>query len=507
MSPTPHRADACPDGARHRSFLEPGETCWRIDHTPRFGMVVDCDAYFAAFREACLQARHRIFLVGWDFDTRIRMLMDDPDDGWPIKVGPFITELVRRRRGLNIYVLKWDVAFFTMIRQNPWPGRALRWKMSDRVHLKLDGEHPFGSCHHQKIVCIDDRFAMVGAIDITRERWDTRAHLDKDPRRRTPAGRRYGPHHDAALAVEGAAARSLEELCRQRWQRGTGQRLDPPSRAKHTDEAMDWPSALRVITGDLNCGIARTMPPYEAEPGIFEIEALYLRAIRLARRRIYIENQYFAGRAVGRAIAERLKEDDPPEIVVVNPRSAAGWLEEKAMGTARARVAALCRRNDHADRFRLYCPVTENGADIYVHAKIIIIDDRFLKVGSANINNRSMGFDTECDVALEADADDTELRRTIEDQMLDLLAEHLDVAPRRLREAMEAHGDRLIPTVDALRRERGRSLRVLHLEKPEDLDAADNMMVDTQVGDPERPEKPLRRIGRKLRSLIPWAGA
>lgn len=485
-----------------KSFLEPGETCWRIDHTPRFGMVVDCESYFAAFREACLQARHRIFLVGWDFDTRIRMLMEDPDDGWPIKVGPFITELVRRRPHLQIYLLKWDVAFFTMVRQNPWPKRALEWKLSDRVHFKLDGEHPLGSCHHQKIVCIDDRFAMVGAIDITRQRWDTRAHIDHDRRRRTPAGRSYGPHHDVALAVEGDAARTLDELCRQRWERATGEALPPPPRAEGTDEAVGWPCGIPVITGNINCGIARTMPPYDGTEGIFEIESLYLRAIRLARHRIYIENQYLAGRAVGRAIAERLSEDDPPEIVIVNPRSADGWLEEKAMDTARAKIAALCRRRDHADRFRLLYPVTERGASIYVHAKVIIVDDRFLKVGSANINNRSMGFDTEADVAIEAAEDDPGLRRTIFDQMLDLAAEHLDVAPETLEAEMDRRDGSLIAAIDALRREEGRSLRVLHPEKPEDLDTVDELMVDTQVGDPERPEKPLKRIAHKIRSVF-----
>lgn len=483
-------------------LLEPGVTCWRRAHTPRLGMVVDCKDYFAAFREACLQARHRIFLVGWDFDSRIRMMPEDPQDGWPVKVGPFITELVRRRRELHIYILKWDVAFFTMIRQNPWPRRALEWKMSQRVHFKLDGEHPLGSCHHQKVICIDDRFAMVGAIDITRDRWDTRDHIDRDRRRRNPAGDRYAPHHDAAMAVEGEAAQALDHLCRDRWQRATGEVLPHPPRASGTDETVQWPQAVPIITRDRTCGIARTLPPYNGDPGIFEIEALFLRAIRRARHRIYLENQYFASRAIGKALAERLREPDPPEVVVVNPRHADGWLEEKSMDAARAKLVALCRRADHAGRFRIYFPVTRKGVPIYVHAKITIIDDLLLKVGSANINNRSMGFDSEGDLAVAAEDHDGPLRRTIFERMLDLVAEHLETSPETVEATMEQHGGRLIPAIEALRREEGRSLRVLDPLRPDDLDDLDDMLVDTQLADPERPEKAIRRLRNRVTQIL-----
>lgn len=478
-------------------LLEPGETCWRLADTDRFGMIVDCEDYFAAFRQACLEAKHRIFLVGWDFDARIRLLMTKPDDGWPVKVGAFLSALVRRRPELQIHILKWDVAFFSMIRQNPWPVRAIRWKLSKQVHLKLDGEHPTGSCHHQKVVCIDDRFALVGSIDITRERWDTRAHADHDHRRRTPGRIPYQPHHDVALALDGAAAAALGDLCRDRWRRATREDLPPPPPVAGT---FRWPDSAPQDGHGLTVGIARTLPPFEDIAGIFEIERLTLRAIKQAKRLIYLENQYFASRAIVRALIDRLREPDPPEVVVINPREASGWLEQATMDTARVRAVAACRKADHAGRFRIFQPVTDRGHPIYVHAKVMIIDDSVLKVGSANINNRSMGFDSECDVVTQAN--DGATRTMIHGRLVDLLAEHLDVAQDTLRDRIDADGGRIIPAIESLRIEHGRSLRPLEVKAPEDLDDIDAFILDSQIGDPERPEKPWRLLKTKMLQAV-----
>ena len=75
------------------------------------------------------------------------------------------------------------------------------------------------------------------------------------------------------------------------------------------------------------------------------------------------------------------------------------------MGVARQRLLAHLRRADVHDRFRIYTPVTAAGAPVYVHAKVLVIDDRLLRIGSSNLNNRSMGLDTECDLAIDAAPD------------------------------------------------------------------------------------------------------
>ena len=131
-----------------------------------------------------------------------------------------------------------------------------------------------------------------------------------------------------------------------------------------------------------------------------EVELLWLATIAAARRSVYVESQYFASRRIAEAIADRLREPDGPDIVVVNPGPLTAG-SRKRPWAPRARVLEMIREAD-VDRFRLYTPVTEQRAHIYVHAKVAVIDDRLLRLGSSNVNNRSMGLDTECDLAIEA---------------------------------------------------------------------------------------------------------
>lgn len=92
----------------------------------------------------------------------------------------------------------------------------------------------------------------------------------------------------------------------------------------------------------MRLGIARTIPRIRDDEPVHEVEAAWLEMIAGARRMIYAESQYFASRRVAKAIALRLAEDDPPEIVIVNPVKAEGWLEPLAMDTARARRWRRC---------------------------------------------------------------------------------------------------------------------------------------------------------------------
>lgn len=187
-----------------------GSECWDSAHADRFALIVDADDYFRHLRAAMLQARHSIMLIAWDFDARIRL--GEPGDDGPERLGDFLLWLADRRPGLQIRLLRWDTgALKAMFRGNTlWT--VLRWKAHRQITLKLDGAHPLASSHHQKIVVIDESLAFCGGIDMTIDRWDTRAHLDDDPRRVSPGGRRHGPWHDATAACDGAAARLLGQL-------------------------------------------------------------------------------------------------------------------------------------------------------------------------------------------------------------------------------------------------------------------------------------------------------
>src|SRR4030095_2742682 len=139
--------------------------------------------------------------------------------------------------------------------------------------------------------------------------------------------------------------------------------------------------------------------------GVREVEPLYVDTIAAARNSIYIENQYFTADKVGDALAARLSEPDGPEVVVVLRELSHGWLEEMTMQTLRTKLIERLRAADVHDRFRVYYPFIDglkSGTCTAVHSKLITVDDDIVPIGSANLANRSMGLDTECDLTIEA---------------------------------------------------------------------------------------------------------
>ncbi len=459
------------------AILEPGRNCWRRARAGRVAVIGDAAAYFAAAKAAILQARHTVFLIGWDFDWRIRLERDDDDPTVPDELGAFLTHVVEARPEVRIFVLRWDLSFLNVPFRATVPLKILDWLSGKRLDLRADHEHPLGGCHHQKIVVIDDCLAFCGGIDMTLHRWDTPEHADADPRR-VDRGSAYGPWHDVTTCLDGDAARSLGELARARWLRATGETVPEAPAA----QAL-WPPGVTPDFTDVEVAIARTEPAYGGYPEVREIEALYLDAIAAARHAIYLESQYFASTRIAAALARRLAEPDGPSVVVVNPESAVGWLEEEVMGSARAILLEEMGRADEHGRFRLYTPVTPGGADIYVHAKVLIVDDRLLRVGSSNVNNRSLGLDTECDLAIEARGPgEAASIRAIRDR---LLAEHLGVAAHEVEQALETTGGSLVRAVEALRRPDGRTL--VPFVAPE-LTSVEAAVAESGLLDPDRAE-------------------
>ena len=444
-----------PTDAATRQSLFTDKSTWRVARAERFGLVVDAADYFRVLRKIFLGARQQLMLIGWDFDFELEMLPGESDedgnapDGYPNQLGAFVEAVVERTPELHVYLLKWNGAVLAA------PGRlvpslALSLFGGDRIHFALDGHHPFGACHHQKIVVADDALAFCGGIDATEDRWDTPDHLPHDPRRVRKDGSPSDPWHDATSAMSGPAAAALGELSRRRWLRATEDEIAQPKGAPK----FEWPNDLPVDAEDIDVGIARTEPPFDEEPLINEIEHLYLTGIRSARDYIYIESQYLAAASVCDALKARLAEEGGPEIVIINPRDAESQLEDDAMHVLRERLVEDLKRADHQNRFRIYFPVTDEGEPIYVHAKIMIIDDHLLRLGSSNLNNRSMGFDTECDVAIERPA------QVIEGFRTRLIAEHLGLPPARVAEVMAEKGS-IIGAIETLNRKKGRGLRAV----------------------------------------------
>ena len=466
-------------------MFDPGRNCWRVESAERLAYLVDGAAYFPAFHRAAMNARRSIYILGWDIHSEFELVRGDGGDSeLPTRLGAFLDALARTRDELEIRILTWDFAVI-LAPDREWMSRyRLGWQTHEHVHFEFDGRHPVGGSHHQKVVVIDDRLAFVGGLDFTRGRWDSTEHLGEDPRRADYRGHRPKPYHDLQLMVEGEAAAALGDLARQRWEWATKEHPPPREQGAGSEVPANscWPDAVEAEVTGTPVAIARTLPELDQREAVREIERLHLDAIGRARHRIFIENQYFTAPRIGDALAERLAEADGPEVVIVLPRETVGWLSQTTMDVLRERRLEHLRKADRHGRLRVWYPDRPglDGSCINVHSKVLVVDEDFVCAGSANLNNRSMGLDSECNLALESSGDAS--RRAGIARLRDrLLAEHLDVGRQRVSDVIGEEGS-LIGAIERLQG-RERTLRKLEPRVSEALDAS---VPETAMADPER---------------------
>lgn len=252
------------------------------------------------------------------------------------------------------------------------------------------------------------------------------------------------------MVVEGQAAAALGDLFALRWERaGGGPLLAPPPPIP--GEESPWPPELRAHLKNQPLAIARTLAQYRQDPGAFECLRLHLDAIASARRLIFLENQYLTSPLVVEALAARLLEAEGPEIVTIGPMESPSYFDQITMDSARTAAIARLQATDLQGRFRAFNPRTPGDNPVIVHSKVSVIDDRLLRIGSANLNNRSTGLDSECDVALEA-ADGTAgdaAREAIRIFLGRLVGHYMERDADEVLAAMAAHGG-LAAAIDAL---------------------------------------------------------
>ncbi len=426
-------------------ILRPGHNCGTIARSDRAAVLVDGARYFATLRSVLQQARHSVMILGWDFDASIPLT---PGGTEAETLGDLLRSLVEERPGLEVRVLVWNLATLH------GPGSTLPlvfgadWHDHPRIQLHLDARHPIYAAQHQKIVCVDS-IAFVGGIDLTIERWDTTSHAADDDRRTNPDGSPYCPVHDLQWMMDGAAARAVCAVAHDRWKLVTGETLPAGPRAAGEPPHDPWPEMVRPDFVDVDLAVARTVPLYNGGTETREIEALTLDALAEAQDRVYIEAQYFAEPRVAETLAAQLRRSAGPEVVVVVSKAARGYIEKWIMGNNRDRLVRRLRDADHFDRLRVFCPVQQGPVPtrILVHSKLMIVDDRFIKIGSSNLNRRSMGLDTECDIALEATT--PVVARGIRQLRHRLVAEHLGRTVAEIDAAMDRH-DSLVAVIDEL---------------------------------------------------------
>lgn len=457
--------------------MRPGDTCWRVGHAGRLSYLVDGEQFFPAFRAAALEAEHSLLMLGWDIHSQFELLRGEADDGFPIGLRDFLNALVKRRPQLQVQVLSWDFAMILAVNREWAASYKMGWKTHERVHFELDSEHPAGASHHQKVVVVDDRVGFAGGLDFTFGRWDSSEHRPGDSRR-ADDGAIPQPYHDVQLMVDGEAARDLGDLARERWRIATGETLEPPAPAPGHDP---WPQAVPVDLENTPVGVLRTLPAWASREPVREVERLLVEAIARAQQWIYLENQYFTAPVIRDALLARLQEEDGPEVIVVLPQRTVGWLSQNTMDVLRERLLRRLFEADRHDRLRVYYPYRPGLGDMCIneHAKVTVIDDRLLCAGSANLNNRSMGLDSECNLAVE-DGGEAHRRLGIARLRDRLLAEHLGVAVDDLQKAIDGRAS-LIGAIESLQSP-GRTLKPLELVVSQ---ARDARVPETPLADPE----------------------
>ncbi|MFZ4606311.1 MAG: phospholipase D-like domain-containing protein [Caulobacter sp.] len=493
-------------------LLRDNDTCWRRDRSDALAFLIDGAEYFAAVKAAILKARHSVWILAWVFDPLTRLEPDrverSGDPATADRLGLMLLRIAALNPALDVRVLAWDMPFPLNASQAFAPERAVAEFIGSRVKFRLDNSLPNSACHHQKLVVIDGRVAFISGGDLGVDRWDTCDHADGDPRRRLPNLRRYKPRHDVAVMIEGPAALTCAEHFADRWVRSEGGALAVPPLDLSVESP--WPHDIPPDLVGRPVALVRTQPAWKTTLEVTEGLKLHLAAIAAARRCIYLENQYLTAPTIVAALARRLAEPDGPEVVAIGPSASPSTFDRLTMDSARmAAITALTKADLHG-RFRAYCARTPYGAPIIVHSKVTIIDDSFLRIGSANLNNRSAGLDTELDLALEAEAGEAgdSTRAAIADFRDGLVAHFLGRPLAETQAAIAAAGG-LGAAIEALEAldQAPRRLRPVAVRP---LGPFEKIVVAWSLGDPTapsdawRPWRRRRRLRRQL-ALIPPA--
>jgi phosphatidylserine/phosphatidylglycerophosphate/cardiolipin synthase-like enzyme len=363
------------------------------DPPPRAGNAIDVliegAAYFPALEQGIRDARRSVLIAGWCITPEFALLRDEP----PLLLRELLGEAAE---SVDVRVLLWAGAPVPVFAPRRSSVRERREQLvrGTRIKAALDSNERPMHCHHEKVVVIDDEVAFVGGIDVTDlggDRYDTLEH---------PARGRMG-WHDVSSRVRGPAVADVSRHVTQRWQAVTGERLE----AQATDPG----------NGDVDLQIVRTVPEklYDFAPrGDFRIIEAYLRALRSAQHLVYLENQFLWSPEIANILAGKLRRPPTDEfrVVIMLPGK-----PNTGEDDTRGQLGLLAEADGDHGRFLATTIRARSGNTsdrVYVHAKVGIVDDRWLTLGSANLNSHSFYNDSEvniitCDAAL---ARDTRLR-------------------------------------------------------------------------------------------------
>jgi phosphatidylserine/phosphatidylglycerophosphate/cardiolipin synthase-like enzyme len=365
-------------------------------------VLIDGESALPRIAAAIRRARRHVHLTAWFVSPDF--VLEDGER--PLVLRNLLAEAAGR---VDVRLLLWAGSPAPVFQPSRRAVRRVREELvsAGPIRCALDDRERPMHCHHEKSVVVDDEVAFVGGIDLTSFAGDRR-----DSNRHPP--RAALGWHDVTSEIRGPLVADVAAHFAMRWAEVTGERLPAPAPPAHA--------------GDITAQLVRTCPEhiYRAAPhGEFSILESYVRALRSARRLVYIESQYLWSPEIVAILADKLRDppDDRFRVLVLLPARPKGGEDD-----TRGALADLVEADAGHGRMLACClnaPAGDTSDAIYVHAKVAVVDDCWLTVGSANLNDHSLFNDTELNIATH----DAELARCTR---LALWAEHLEASPQEV---------------------------------------------------------------------------
>lgn len=376
--------------------------------------IPDSASYYAALADVFPRAQHRILIVGWGFDDRIRLVRsNNPDSSDSGSLGELLTRLAERHPNLQIQVCAWrSPVVFSADHHISAAFRKVTGRLPNLTLSLVPSASGFNS-RHEKYVIVDDVLAFIGGIDLTHNRWDTQEHLATHAGRTNPEGESYTPYHDMQVALSGPIVKDLYQVA--------ARDLELHGEWSPVDHTL-WPHQLAVDATNtpVMLALTRSNPDPDLE-NTRQIKEAYHTMINGASRFIYIEDQYFSSDSVTEALSQQLQKKDGPEIIIIMARALPDALGRLTMGVNASMHLSRLMKSDLHGRLGIFNMVSpeDPDVDVKVHSKLMIVDGRYLTVGSANTNQRSLNFDLEANIILDSrESDTSDWVQRIEDRIL-----------------------------------------------------------------------------------------
>ena len=315
---------------------------------------------------------------------------------------------------------------------------AIKYGIEQNLIVKIDSTSPtLSSAHHEKIIVIDNKIGFCGGFDLSRGKWDTSKHNYNDPQRDQDSE----PWHDCHAMMKGPIVWDLAYHFNQRW---AYFEVKDEKRIRAMDlKPANFP--LEAANGGTKIVALRTWEGTDKDGGIL---AWYTNTIRKAKNSIYIENQFpFQNEFITRLLCKRLQEQKNLKVIIVGPMEPnlpgliGSILSKTSVNDVNEHLQWIRDAGDSGRRVGTYSLVCQDEKSkklrqIYVHSKLLIVDDKWITIGSANTDKNGFKDSTEVNIGITSSSLAKELR-------IRLWAEHLGLLEKPEDSIIRQVGNRL----------------------------------------------------------------